>query len=56
MKTRDFTADSQVQSLVAAFENASIAPAEFTHAAHIAVGVPYLAKEPLPAATQRRTL
>jgi len=53
VKTRDFIADGEVQTLVLAFENASIAPAAFTHTAHIAVALAYLAEEPLPAATQR---
>ena len=44
MITRDFTNDTEVADLVRAFETASIPAAEFTHAAHIAVAVSYLAR------------
>ncbi len=53
MKTRDFADDAEVRTLVAAFETASLAVAEFTHAAHIAVGLAYLAEAPLVPATAR---
>jgi hypothetical protein len=53
VKTRDFTADSEVQALVVAFEQASVPAAEFTHAAHIAVGLAYVAEAPLPLAAER---
>jgi hypothetical protein len=44
LKTRDFASDAEVLSLVEAFEAASIPATEFTHVAHIAVAVSYLAK------------
>jgi hypothetical protein len=53
MKTGDFTADAEVQALVLAFETAAMPAADFTHAAHIAVGLAYLAEAPLPLATER---
>ena len=46
MKTKDFTSDGEVAALVAAFESATIPASEFTHAAHIAVAVNYLAGSP----------
>jgi hypothetical protein len=42
LKTRDFASDSEVAALVSAFENATIPPSEFSHAAHIAVALSYL--------------
>jgi hypothetical protein len=46
LKTKDFANDIEVAALVAAFETGSIAAAEFTHAAHIAVALSYLAESP----------
>jgi hypothetical protein len=42
LKARDFATNDEVAALVRAFENASIPASEFTHAAHIAVGLSYL--------------
>lgn len=42
MKTANFTSDTEVVSLVEAFETATIAASEFTHVAHIAVALSYL--------------
>lgn len=53
MKTRDFASDAEVGSLVAAFESAAIPPTQFTHAAHMAVALSYLAKHPLEEARER---
>jgi hypothetical protein len=53
MKTQHFSSDAEVHALVMAFETASLAPSEFTHSAHIAVALAYLAEAPLPAATGR---
>jgi hypothetical protein len=53
LKIRDFADDSEVCALVRAFENATISPAEFRHAAHIAVALSYLAVEPLAEASAR---
>jgi hypothetical protein len=47
LKTRDFSNDTEVAGLVAAFEAATIPAAEFTHVAHIAVALSYL-KEMAP--------
>jgi len=44
MKTKDFASDAEVAALVDAFENATIPASEFTHVAHIAVAVSYLAE------------
>jgi hypothetical protein len=44
LKTRDFVNDDEVAALVAAFEAATMPAAEFTHVAHIAVAVSYLAE------------
>jgi hypothetical protein len=44
MKTKDFASDAEVAALVDAFENATIPASEFTHVAHIAVAVSYLAQ------------
>ena len=53
MKTNSFTSDAEVRALVSAFESASLGLAEFSHSAHIAVALAYLADEPLAAATTR---
>lgn len=39
--------------MVAAFESAAIPPTQFTHAAHMAVALSYLAEHPLEAARER---
>jgi hypothetical protein len=44
MKTKDFTNDTEVAALVHAFETATIPASEFTHVAHIAVALSYLAE------------
>ena len=44
LKTKDFTSDAEVAALVDAFETATIPASEFTHVAHIAVAVSYLAE------------
>jgi hypothetical protein len=43
LKTTNFTSDAEVTALVEAFERAGIAASEFTHGAHIAVALSYLA-------------
>ena len=53
MTTRDFSSDEEVQALVDGFESCGIAAAEFTHAAHIAVGLYYLAEFPPVVALSR---
>jgi hypothetical protein len=53
LKISDFANDSEVRALVRAFESATISPAEFRHAAHMAVALSYLAVEPLDEATTR---
>lgn len=53
LKTKDFASDTEVFALVEAFEAATIPPSQFTHAAHIAVALNYLAQLPLPAAQSR---
>jgi hypothetical protein len=53
MKTQDFGSDAEIHALVAAFETAALGPTEFTHRAHIAVALAYLAEAPLPVATER---
>lgn len=52
-KTRDFSADAEVQQLVEAFETGNIAPSQFDHAAHMATALSYLAGMSLGEATQR---
>jgi hypothetical protein len=44
MKTKDFTNDTEVAALVHGFETAKIPSSEFTHVAHIAVALSYLAE------------
>jgi len=46
MKTKDFVNDAEVAALVLAFETATIAASEFTHAAHVAVALSYLGELP----------
>src|SRR5438132_3751050 len=53
MKTKDFASDAEVSALVDAFENATIPASEFTHVAHIAVAVSYLAELAPDAALKR---
>ena len=53
LKTTDFTSEAEVAALVEAFETATIPPSEFTHAAHVAVAVSYVANLPLPEAQAR---
>jgi hypothetical protein len=53
MKTRDFTSDADVAALVNAFETARIPASEFTHAAHIAVALSYLADLPADQALRK---
>lgn len=53
VKTRDFSSDAEVFSLVEAFEAATIPAAEFTHVAHIAVAASYLAELPRDQALAR---
>jgi hypothetical protein len=53
LKTRGFTADAEVPELVRAFEAATIPASEFTHVAHIAVAVSYLAQSPSDEALER---
>ena len=53
MKTREFASDAEIATLVDAFETASIPPSQFTHAAHIAVALNYLAHSPLAEAQAR---
>jgi hypothetical protein len=53
LKTQGFTSDAEVAALVDAFENATIPASEFTHVAHIAVAVSYLAELAPEEALQR---
>ncbi len=53
MKTRDFADDAEVAALVRAFENATIPASDFSHAAHIAVALSYLAELPPDRALER---
>src|SRR5262245_11082303 len=53
MKVRDFRSDEEVAALVAAFEAGGLAPSAFTHAAHLAVGLAYLAAGPPERAAAR---
>lgn len=53
MKTKEFTSDAEVATLVDAFESATIPASEFTHVAHIAVAVSYLAEFAPDAALKR---
>ena len=53
MKTRDFSADTEVLALVDAFETGNIAPSQFDHAAHMAVALSYLDGMPWAEATAR---
>jgi hypothetical protein len=46
LKTKDFANDAEVAALVNAFETAKIPASEFTHVAHIAVALSYLAELP----------
>ena len=53
MKTKDFASDAEVAALVHAFETATIPASEFTHVAHIAVALSYLAELPTDAALEK---
>ena len=53
MKTKDFASDAEVAALVHAFETATIPSSEFTHVAHIAVALSYLAEMPADEALAR---
>ena len=53
LKTREFASDAEVAKLVDAFETATIPPSQFTHAAHIAVALSYLAELSLAEAKAR---
>jgi hypothetical protein len=53
VKTGEFANDAEVATLVEAFETATIPPAQFTHAAHIAVALSYLEVLPLASALAR---
>lgn len=53
LKTKDFTSDAEVATLVQAFETATIPASEFAHVAHVAVAVSYVARMPLPEAQAR---
>lgn len=53
MKTHDFISDAEVKALVEAFESAAITLSGFTHSAHIATALYYLAELPLAEATER---
>jgi hypothetical protein len=53
VKTRDFSSNAEVAALVEAFENTSIPASEFTHVAHIAVGLSYLDRLPPDRALRR---
>jgi hypothetical protein len=53
MRTKDFASDPEVAALVDAFETATIPSSEFTHAAHIAVALSYLAEMPADQALER---
>jgi hypothetical protein len=53
LKTHGFARDGEVAALVDAFENATIPAAQFTHVAHIAVGLSYLSQLSPEAALQR---
>jgi hypothetical protein len=53
LKTRDFASDAEVAALVEAFENGTIPASEFTHVAHIAVALSYLAQLPRDQALER---
>jgi hypothetical protein len=53
LKTTEFGSDREVATLVDAFETAAIPPSQFTHAAHIAVALSYLATLSLAEAKAR---
>jgi hypothetical protein len=53
MKTKDFASDAEVAALVHAFETATIPASEFTHVAHIAVALSYLAELPADEALEK---
>lgn len=53
MKTKGFGSDAEVAALVDAFETATIAASEFSHVAHIAVALSYLAQMSPEAALER---
>jgi hypothetical protein len=53
LKTKEFASNAEVATLVEAFEAATIPPSQFTHAAHIAVALGYLAELSLADAKAR---
>jgi hypothetical protein len=53
LKTQGFASDTEVAELVQAFEEATIPAANFTHVAHIAVALSYLAEFPRDQALAR---
>jgi hypothetical protein len=53
LKTREFASNAEVETLVQAFETATIPPSQFTHVAHMAVALSYLDELPLAAALAR---
>ena len=53
MKTKEFESDAEVAALVDAFERATIPASEFSHVAHVAVAVSYLAELPRDQALER---
>jgi hypothetical protein len=53
MKTSAFETDAEVFALVEAFETSAIPAAEFSHVAHIAVALSYLAEMPREQALAR---
>jgi hypothetical protein len=53
LKTQGFGSDAEVAELVQAFEDATIPAADFTHVAHIAVALSYLAEFPQDQALAR---
>jgi len=53
LKTKEFESDAEVAALVDAFERATIPASEFSHVAHVAVAVSYLAESPRDQALER---
>jgi hypothetical protein len=56
VKTRYFTSDAEVATLVQAFEEATISASEFNHFAHIAVALSYMEHRPVEEALARMRL
>ena len=53
LKTKDFARDDEVRALVEGFEAGTVPASEFTHVAHIAVALSYLATLPGDQALER---